>query len=81
MKSTKHRTDAAVLAMVLKDMQAAGLIYLKPDKEISLAPEAQVSEMPKMKRTEPAQPLTPEELKRSEESIKSLLRRAGSSTS
>ena len=77
-----------MLAMVLKDMQAASLIDLKPDKEISepdkeisLAPEAQVSETLAMKRTEPAQPLTPEELERSEELIKSLLRRAGSSAS
>ena len=53
MKSTKYKTDAAVLAMVLEDMQAAGLIGLKPDKEIMLAPikhlasrlKAQVSEM------------------------------------
>ena len=38
MKDTKYKTDAGVLAMVLEDMQAASLIDLKPDKEISLAP-------------------------------------------
>jgi hypothetical protein len=35
MKSTKYRTDTGVLAMVLEDMQAASLIDLKSDKEIS----------------------------------------------
>ena len=89
MKSTKYRTDAEVLAMVLEDMQAAGLIGLKPDKEISLAPhkemglapEVQVSETAAMSRTEPARPLTEKELEGSEELIKLLLRRAGSKTS
>ena len=52
-KDTKYKTDAGVLAMVLEDMQAASLIDLKPDKEISLvepdkefiAPEVQASEV------------------------------------
>ena len=43
-KYTQYKSDAGVLVMVLEDMQAASLIDLKPDKEISLAPEVQVSE-------------------------------------
>ena len=43
-KSTIYKTDAAVLAMVLEDMQAAGL--LKPDKEIMLAPNKAFSLAP-----------------------------------
>jgi hypothetical protein len=39
-----------MLAMMLDDMQAAGLIGLKPDKEISVAPKAQVGEMPATSR-------------------------------
>ena len=35
MKGTQYRTDTGVLAMVLEDMQAASLIDLKSDKEIS----------------------------------------------
>jgi hypothetical protein len=62
MKSTKYRTAASVLAIVLGDMQAAGLYDLKPDKEISLerdkeislAPEVEVSEMPAMSLAETA---------------------------
>jgi hypothetical protein len=40
--------DAAVMAMVLKDMRLLGLTELKPDKEISLVPEVQVSELPRL---------------------------------
>ena len=46
MKSTKYKTDAAVLAMAIEDMQAAGLIDLKPDKEIMLAPNKAFSLAP-----------------------------------
>ena len=35
MKGTQYGTDTGVLAMVLEDMQAASLIDLKSDKEIS----------------------------------------------
>ena len=37
MKGTQYGTDTGVLAMVLEDMQAASLIDLKSDKEISLS--------------------------------------------
>jgi hypothetical protein len=44
--------EVEVLAVVLEDMQAAGLINLRPDKEISLAPvEDRVEEMPAMSGT------------------------------
>ena len=46
MATIKNATDAAVLAMVLKDLQAAGLIDLEPDKEISLAPNKEFSLAP-----------------------------------
>ena len=47
----KNGTDAAtaVLAMVLEDMQAAGLIDLSPDKEISLVePDKEFSLAPRL---------------------------------
>ncbi len=54
MQSTKYRTDAAVLAIVLEDMQAAGLVDLKTDQEISLAPAVEVSETPAISLAETA---------------------------
>ena len=47
----KNGTDAAaaMLAMVLEDMQAAGLIDLSPDKEISLVePDKEFSLAPRL---------------------------------
>jgi hypothetical protein len=46
-----HKTDAAVLAMVLEDMQASGLIDLKPHKEISLEPDKEFSLAPEVQTT------------------------------
>ena len=37
-KNTQYKSDAGVLVMVLEDMLVEGLIDLKPDKEIGLAP-------------------------------------------
>ena len=37
-KDTKYKSDAGVLVMVLEDMLTAGLVDLKPDKDIGLAP-------------------------------------------
>ena len=51
MISLIHKTDAAVLAMVLEDMQAAGLIDLKPHKEISLEPDKEFSLAPEAQTT------------------------------
>lgn len=51
MISLIDETDAAVLAMVLEDMQAAGLIDLKPHKEISLEPDKEFSLAPAVQTT------------------------------
>ncbi len=58
----KASTSAPVLAELIEDMQAAGLIDFKPDKEtrvepnkeISLAPDFRVSELHAMDPVEPA---------------------------
>ena len=38
LRHTKYKTDVGVFVMALQDMQAAGLIDLKSDEEIDMAP-------------------------------------------
>jgi hypothetical protein len=50
--STKYTTSAPVLTKLIEDMRAAGLIDLKPDKEISLEPNKEISLAPDVQESE-----------------------------
>jgi hypothetical protein len=67
MESTKSTTDTTVLATVLEDMQAAGLIDLKPDKEISIEPDKEISLAPEVQVSETAMNLAETALQPSKE--------------
>jgi hypothetical protein len=51
MLSLIHKTDVEVLATVLENMEAAGLIDLKSHKEISLEPDKESSLAPEVQIT------------------------------